>query len=36
MIKILKISLSGLRKAVESAQGLGIEAGSLTFAPKSR
>jgi hypothetical protein len=36
MINILKIALSGLRKAVDSAQGLAIEADSLTSAPKSR
>jgi hypothetical protein len=36
MINILKIALSGLRKAVDSAQGLGIEADSLAPAPKGR
>jgi len=36
MINILKIALSGLRKAIDSAQGLGIEADSLTTARKSR
>jgi hypothetical protein len=36
MINIFKITLSGIRKAIESAQGLGIEADSLTAARKSR
>jgi hypothetical protein len=36
MINIFKIALSGLRKAVDSAQGLGIEADSLTAARKNR
>ena len=29
MINIFKIALSGIRKAVEAAHGLGIEADSL-------
>ncbi len=36
MTNILKIALSGIRKAVDAAQGLGIEADSLAPAPKSR
>ena len=36
MINIFKIALTGIRKALESAQGLGIEADSLSAAPRSK
>lgn len=36
MINIFKIALSGIRKAIESAQGLGIENDSLHTARKGR
>lgn len=36
MLNIFKIALSGIRKALDSAQGLGIEADSLAPARKHR
>jgi hypothetical protein len=36
MINIFKITISGIRKAIASAQGLGIEADSLHIASKKR
>lgn len=36
MINIFKIALSSIRKAIESAQGLGVEADSLSAARRSR
>lgn len=36
MITIFKIVLSGIRKAIESVQGLGVEADSLSAAKRSR
>jgi hypothetical protein len=36
MINIFKIALSGIRKALESAHGLGIENDSLSAARKNR
>ena len=36
MINIFKIALSGIRKAIESAQGLAIEADSLPSARRSK
>jgi hypothetical protein len=36
MINIFKISLIGIRKALEAAQGLGIEADSLTAARRAK
>jgi hypothetical protein len=36
MINIFKIALSGIRKAIESAEGLAIEADSLPAARRSK
>jgi hypothetical protein len=36
MINIVKIALTGIRKALESAHGLGIEADSLGAAPRGK
>ena len=36
MINIFKITLTGIRKALESAQGLGIEADSLSAARRAK
>jgi hypothetical protein len=36
MINIFKIALSGIRKAIASAQGLAIEADSLSAARRSK
>jgi len=35
MVNILKIALSGIRKAIDSAQGLGIETDSLSAGRKN-
>ena len=36
MINIFKIALTGIRKVIESAQGLAIEVDSLTAARRSK
>lgn|GEM_PF-1675765 len=36
MFNIIKITLTGIRKAVESAQGFGVETDSLRARPKAR
>jgi hypothetical protein len=36
MINIFKITFTGIRKALEAAQGLGIEADSLSAARRAK
>jgi hypothetical protein len=36
MTNIFKIAITGIRKALESAQGLGIEADSLSAAHRGK
>jgi hypothetical protein len=36
MINIFKITLTGLRRALEAAQGLGIEADSISVARRAK
>ena len=36
MINIFKVALSGIRKAIESAQGLAIEADSLSTVQRGK